>query len=66
MRVILLVAAMTCFLVAMILAGSWGWFGIDENPRLIHVWGYAGALWFAASWLPWHKPLRRWFNDDHL
>lgn len=63
MRVILLLASMTCALIAAILAGNWGWFGIEPNARLISVWGWFSVLWLAASLLPWHRPLRRWFSD---
>lgn len=63
MRVILLVASMVCALIAAITAGRWGWFGIDPEARMVHVWGYFAVLWLGASLLPWHRPLRRWFTD---
>lgn len=62
MKTILLVASTVCAFIAAILAGHWGWLGIDPNPRLVHVWGYFGLVWFAAAFLPWGRPFRRWFE----
>lgn len=64
MRVILLVASATCFLVAMIAVGRWGWLGIDPDTRLSLVWGYAGGAWLALAWLPWGTRLRYWFGPQ--
>lgn len=57
MRTLLLLVSMACFFVAMILAGRWGWFGIEPSQRLLEVWMGAGGLTFAASFLPWGRPL---------
>ena len=62
MRTLLLLASMACFLVAMILAGRWGWFWIDPNPRLVPVWFAAAGFTFAGSFLPWGTRVRYWFG----
>ena len=60
MRTLLLLLSMTAFAVAAIVAGRWGWFGIDPNPRLVPVWFAAGAFAYVASCLPWGDWLRRY------
>lgn len=64
MRTLLLLVSMSCFLVAAILAGQWGWFGIEPNDRLIDVWFAAAGLFFGASFLPWSMRFRYWFGRD--
>jgi hypothetical protein len=63
MKVLLLFTSMTCLLVAAILAGRWGWFGIDPNPRLVDVWFAAAGIALAGAFLPWGRPFRRWFES---
>jgi hypothetical protein len=63
MRTIFLIASMVCFLIAAIHAGQWGWFGIDPVRRLVDVWFAIAGLLFAASFWPWGRPFRRWFES---
>jgi hypothetical protein len=62
-RVVLLVASATCFFIAMVMVGRWGWLGIDPDTRLSLVWGYAAGMWLALSFLPWKTKLRFWFDQ---
>lgn len=63
MRVILLTAAAVCFAIASVLASHLGLFGVDHDMQLAPVWGWAGAIWFAMSFLPWGTRLRYWFEQ---
>lgn len=67
LRVPLLIASIVCFVLAIVHARQWDWFGIDHgwfSPRGMQTWALVGLICFAASFLPWGTRFRYWLTKD--
>jgi hypothetical protein len=66
LRVPLLIASVVCFVMAIVYARQWDWFGIDHglySAKGMHTWALAGLICFSGSFLPWGVKLRYWLDS---